>query len=510
MSRGATSDVAGQSDAGGGRCPDGAGRSDLDGGVQDGQAVRAGQYRIERPRGAPRLLVGQPADPQQQIGQRRQVHRRGAPVAVQQRRRPRLAPPARRRRGRSAAPAARPGRRAARWRPRPGRSRPPGRTPGHPPSPPRRPPRARPSAGPAPAGRTGRPAPGRPGVPRPRRPGPAGPRRGRGGGAGPGWPPSPRPDSRAGPAAVTAASAESARAEGDHLDAVRGTARSAAGPLVDCSATGHGHARRPASAQPVGVPGHPGQRPSPPPRPSRVRRAAGVRRRWPPSAVGTGIAAPGHGGGKSALGDGSAGPAAAGRRPRPRRPRGRRLATGERAPKSAPPTRGRRRGQPSARQALAAAGGLGEPADQGGGVADHPTRRPAGRGWSASSRPDVEQLGHGVHPDHPGVREQARPTAVERPGLDAGPAAGGRARPRPPRSACPGPARRAIRANLRGLPNVSRYSRTTSVARVVAPVLQQVVAGDVGPVAGRDEGGQAQPARAAPRPAARCRARRTG
>ena len=52
--------------------------------------------------------------------------------------------------------------------------------------------------------------------------------------------------------------------------------------------------------------------------------------------------------------------------------------------------------------------------------------------------------------------------------------------------------RRAIRANLRGLPNDSRYSRITSVLVVGLPVLDQVVAGDVGLVADRDEGGQAE------------------
>ena len=54
--------------------------------------------------------------------------------------------------------------------------------------------------------------------------------------------------------------------------------------------------------------------------------------------------------------------------------------------------------------------------------------------------------------------------------------------------------RRASRANLRGLPNDSRYSSTTSVAGVALPVLQQVVARHVGAVAGGDEGRQAQPA----------------
>ncbi len=48
------------------------------------------------------------------------------------------------------------------------------------------------------------------------------------------------------------------------------------------------------------------------------------------------------------------------------------------------------------------------------------------------------------------------------------------------------PTRRAI-GERRGLPNDSRYSRMTSRARVVLPVLEQVVAGDVGLVAHRDE-----------------------
>ena len=53
---------------------------------------------------------------------------------------------------------------------------------------------------------------------------------------------------------------------------------------------------------------------------------------------------------------------------------------------------------------------------------------------------------------------------------------------------------RANRANLRGLPNDSRYSSTTSVAVVAVPELQQVVAGHIGPVTGRDERRQTEPA----------------
>ena len=55
--------------------------------------------------------------------------------------------------------------------------------------------------------------------------------------------------------------------------------------------------------------------------------------------------------------------------------------------------------------------------------------------------------------------------------------------------------RRAIRANLRGLPNDSRYNRMTAGSRIVLPVLQQVVTAHVALVAHRHELGDADPAR---------------
>ena len=69
-------------------------------------------------------------------------------------------------------------------------------------------------------------------------------------------------------------------------------------------------------------------------------------------------------------------------------------------------------------------------------------------------------------------------------------------RPSPPRSASCVPTRRAISPNLRGLPKLSRYSRITSVLRILGPVLNEVVAGDVGLVADGDERREADAERA--------------
>ena len=74
------------------------------------------------------------------------------------------------------------------------------------------------------------------------------------------------------------------------------------------------------------------------------------------------------------------------------------------------------------------------------------------------------------------------------------PAARDPARVRPALSATIGfvrPIRRASRAKRRGLPNDSRYSRMTAVCGIALPVLQEIVAGDVGLVADADERGQA-------------------
>ena len=56
------------------------------------------------------------------------------------------------------------------------------------------------------------------------------------------------------------------------------------------------------------------------------------------------------------------------------------------------------------------------------------------------------------------------------------------------------PSRRATRANLRGLPKLSRYSRARSVVSSVCQILHQVVTRHVGAVAGRDEGRHSEPA----------------
>ena len=84
---------------------------------------------LQRERPHPGVLVGEPADPQQQVDQRRPVDRRGAAVAVQQRRRPGLVDQRGRRPvgERRAAPGTVAEQLA--WRRRRGRSRPPGRTP---------------------------------------------------------------------------------------------------------------------------------------------------------------------------------------------------------------------------------------------------------------------------------------------------------------------------------------------------------------------------------------------
>ena len=129
-------------------------------------------------------------------------------------------------------------------------------------------------------------------------------------------------------------------------------------------------------------------------------------------------------------------------------------------------------------------------------------RRPAcppGSGWLASSDGDVEQLGQRVGADHARLlgtarrrsrrrRRAARPVCEE---VARAPAA-----ERPLLTATIGlvrPTRRAIRANLRGFPNDSRYSRITSVSVVGLPVVEQVVAGDVGLVADRHERREPEP-----------------
>ena len=58
--------------------------------------------------------------------------------------------------------------------------------------------------------------------------------------------------------------------------------------------------------------------------------------------------------------------------------------------------------------------------------------------------------------------------------------------------------RRASRANLRGLPNDSRYIKTRSVLGVVLPPLEQIVGRDVRLVSDRDEGRDADASRLCP------------
>ena len=123
---------------------------------------------------------------------------------------------------------------------------------------------------------------------------------------------------------------------------------------------------------------------------------------------------------------------------------------------------------------------------------------PAGRrgsGWFASSDGHVEELAERVGPDHAGLVEQRVDRDVR--GADERPrvrdVARAPAAERPLLTAMIGlvrPTRRAIRENLRGLPTDSRYSAMTLRRRVVLPVLEEVVAREVGLVADRDEGRQ--------------------
>ena len=85
--------------------------------------------------------------------------------------------------------------------------------------------------------------------------------------------------------------------------------------------------------------------------------------------------------------------------------------------------------------------------------------RPPGSGWWASSGADVEQLRHRLDADHPGRGEQRGHRLLGHGHRRAGQPAGDRARAArssPPRPAWCGRRVRASRANLRGLPKLSR------------------------------------------------------
>ncbi len=231
---------------------------------------------LQRERPHPGVVVGEPADPQQQVDQRRAVDRRGAAVAVQQRRRPGLVDQRGRRPvgERRAAPGTVAEQLA--WRRRRARTRPPGRTPG--PRPPRR--RRR-----HPAGTIGCTSASGPNAAARS----AYARRTAG---------SSRRSSRTAPrsircrtavraafsatgrpsrsAAATAASSVVAGCDGHEVDAVRGEQRGAVagvdsgpgGVEVDVRRLGQ-HARR--LAAPVGVGGDPARAPGRPPRPTGSR-----------------------------------------------------------------------------------------------------------------------------------------------------------------------------------------------------------------------------------------------
>ena len=117
---------------------------------------------------------------------------------------------------------------------------------------------------------------------------------------------------------------------------------------------------------------------------------------------------------------------------------------------------------------------------------------PAGTGWSASSVATSNSSSSVSVRITPACRNSASTVDVgcrqERPRVRHGrPAAGGAppALDRDDRLRLP--TRRASDANRRGFPNDSRYSSTTSVCWILLPVAEQVVAGDVGLVADRDE-----------------------
>ncbi len=114
-------------------------------------------------------------------------------------------------------------------------------------------------------------------------------------------------------------------------------------------------------------------------------------------------------------------------------------------------------------------------------------------------RREVEELAHRAGPDHARLTEAGALTATSDLATSApvcAPAARAPAAPRALFTATIGverERRRATRANVRGFPKDSRYSSTTPVAGSVLPEAQEVVAGQVGLVADRDEGREADP-----------------
>ncbi len=143
-------------------------------------------------------------------------------------------------------------------------------------------------------------------------------------------------------------------------------------------------------------------------------------------------------------------------------------------------------------EALGEAGVVGEQAQRLG-VAEDRHPRPGRQRLTGQQQPGVDQLGDGVHADDPGLAQQRGDGVVRQPG---------RAHGVPLRhSAVPGALHHDQRLGGGGppcepveLPRVADgfevHQRDVGL-RVVVPVLQHVVAGHVGAVAGRDEGGDA-------------------
>ena len=155
---------------------------------------------------------------------------------------------------------------------------------------------------------------------------------------------------------------------------------------------------------------------------------------------------------------------------------------------------------------------VGDQHAQRGGVAHDGDPRPGGQRLVGQQQRGVEQLGERLDPDDPGLLEQ-RPHAgvVDRLGV--------RGEPRD-RTGVPPALHRDDRLGAGEPPRepreLARVAERLQVeqhqvgGRVGLPVLQQVVARQVGAVARRDERRQPQTALAAPRRGSRCPARRTG
>ena len=147
-----------------------------------------------------------------------------------------------------------------------------------------------------------------------------------------------------------------------------------------------------------------------------------------------------------------------------------------------------------------------------GGVADHGDPGPARQRLVGQQQRGVEQLGEGVTRITPACSNSACTAGVvdRRP---RGRECGVRSACRPHFTAITGlvrASRRASRANLRGLPKDSRYSRTTSVPGSVCQYCSRSLPETSARLPAETKVGQPEPALARPPPGSRCRARRTG